>query len=261
MLFLSIYLSGLALIVLLVFILWIISVRLTNAGIVDIFWGFGFVVVNWLYYYLSGADSPRSIILLILVSVWGLRLTAHIGWRNWGKPEDFRYRKFRQDYGADRYWWVSFFQVFLLQGLLLWLISAPLLAVHWQHNSDFPTSVDFVALLIWLTGFVFEAGGDWQLSRFKAKSENKGKLLNSGFWRYTRHPNYFGDAAVWTAYSLFSVAAGSWWPVLSGMLMIFLLLKVSGVSLLEKTLVNSKPGYQAYVSQTNAFFPWFPKKH
>ena len=119
---------------------------------------------------------------------------------------------------------------------------------------------DYAAIIIWIIGFSFEAGGDYQLAKFKSDPNNKGKVLNTGFWKYTRHPNYFGDAAVWWAYGLFSVAAGSYLPLLSALLMTLLIVKVSGVSLLEKTLKNTKPQYKDYVEKTSAFFPWFPKK-
>ena len=121
-------------------------------------------------------------------------------------------------------------------------------------------AIDIVALLLWLTGFIFEAGGDWQLSRFKSNPANKGKLLQTGFWKYTRHPNYIGDAAVWWGFGLFSIAAGSWFPVFSSILMTWLLLQVSGVAMLERTLKNTKPGYDDYVKSTNAFIPWIPKR-
>jgi len=260
MTFLNVYLVGLALIVAMVTLLWIYSVIIKNASIVDVFWGFGFVVTNFIYLIMNDVTNPRQWLLVILVSVWGIRLSGYIGWRNYGKEEDFRYQKFREDYGAHRYWWVSYFQVFLLQGLLMWLISAPLLATHFYSQPNSLNLIDLIALIVWLIGFVFEAGGDWQLANFKAKPENKGKVLNTGFWHYTRHPNYFGDATVWVAYALFSVASGSYLPVLGSLLMIGLIIKVSGVAMLERTLKETKPAYKDYIEKTNSFFPWFPRK-
>lgn len=197
---------------------------------------------------------------MILVIIWGLRLSIYLAWRNYRKGEDFRYQEFRKKYGINRYWWISYFQVFLLQGILMWLISAPLLGAQYFAGSVKPGIVDALAVIIWLIGFAFEAGGDFQLALFRSKSENKGKLLNTGFWHYTRHPNYFGDSAVWWAYGLFSLAGSSYLPVLGSLLMTLIIIRVSGVALLEKALKENKPGYMHYVETTNSFLPWFPKK-
>lgn len=256
--FIQIYLLAFAAIMLIMTLLWLVSVKIRNVSIVDIFWGFGFVVAGWIYFIHTEGLETRNILLMTLVSVWGLRLTAYLAWRNLGKGEDFRYRKFRKDFGEDRYWWYSFFSVFLLQGVLMWLISAPLLGAQFSSN---PIGIlDFIGVATWITGFVFEAGGDLQLARFKSNPANRGKVLDTGFWRYTRHPNYFGDAAVWTGYGLICISAGSYWPALGSVFMTALIIKVSGVALLEKTLNTTKPGYQEYVRKTSAFIPWFPKK-
>lgn len=258
--FLEIYMLSFLVIMILMTILWIVSVLIKNASIVDPFWGFGFVLAGVFYFIATEGIEIRKIILLILLILWGLRLSIYLGWRNIGKGEDSRYKQFRKDFGEHRYWWISFFQVFLLQGVLLWLISAPLLAVQYYGINSPLNFVDFIALLVWVIGFVFEAGGDFQMSRFKANSENKGKVLNTGFWKYTRHPNYFGDATVWWAFGLFSVASGSYLPLLSSLLMTVLLLKISGVSLLERSLKETKPQYTEYIRKTSSFLPWFPKK-
>jgi steroid 5-alpha reductase family enzyme len=197
--------------------------------------------------------------VLVLVAVWAARLAIHLSIRNIGKGEDFRYREFRKKYGENRYWWISYFQTFLLQGILLWLISLPLLGAQYYLEKPFGI-IDIIASIIWLTGFIFEAGGDLQLTRFRSDSANKGKVLNSGLWRYTRHPNYFGDSAVWWGYGLFSIAAGGYIPVIGSLLMTALIIKVSGVALLEKSLKEQKPQYREYIEKTSAFIPWFPKK-
>lgn len=258
--YLEIYFSGLLIIVIAMTLLWLVSVFLKNASIVDPFWGLGFVIADVFYFYKTDGLELRKLIVLSLLTIWGLRLSIYLGWRNLGKGEDFRYQKFRKDYGEKRYWWISFFQVFLLQGVLLWLISAPLLSAQFYSGGSDLNFFDYAAITIWIIGFSFEAGGDFQLARFKSDPNNKGKVLNTGFWKYTRHPNYFGDASVWWAFGLFSVAAGSYLPLLSSLLMTLLIVKVSGVSLLEKTLKNTKPQYKDYVEKTSAFFPWFPKK-
>lgn len=254
------FITTFLIIIALLTILWIVSVIITNVSIVDLFWGFGFVVVNACYFFLSGDYHIRSLLLLGLVSLWGLRLSGYLAWRNIGKGEDFRYREFRRNYGATRYWWISYFQAFLLQGVLMLLVSLPLLGVNMGTHSNCLNWIDYLGILVWLIGFVFEAGGDLQLSRFKSNPENKGKVLNTGFWKYTRHPNYFGDSAVWWAYAILSIAAGSYWQIVGSVLMTLLIIKVSGVVLLEKSLNTTKPQYAEYIRKTSSFFPWFPKK-
>ncbi len=242
-------------------VLWIVSLILKNSSIVDIFWGAGFVLANWVYFALTpDGFAVRKWLIGILVTVWGLRLSLYILWRNWGEPEDFRYRKWRDEEGA-RWWWFSFFKVFLLQGVLMWIISVPLLAAQISPTPAKLTFLDLLAVPVWFIGFFFEAVGDWQMARFKANPANKGKVLNTGVWRYTRHPNYFGDAAQWWGYYLVAAAAsGGFWTILSPIIMTTLLLRVSGVALLERTLKETKPQYKEYVETTSAFVPWFPRQ-
>lgn len=256
---LSIYLSAAFIVISVVTILWVISVFIKNVSIVDIFWGFGFVLANATYLYFSGDLYLRKLVLFSLVTIWGLRLTIFLAWRNAGKGEDFRYQEFRRNYGAERYWWFSFFQVFLLQGILILLVSLPLLAVNSKTIDNEFNVIDIIAIVIWFIGFMFEAGGDFQLAKFKNNAENKGKVLRTGFWKYTRHPNYFGDSAVWWAFGLFSISVGAYWHALGSVIMTLIIIKVSGVSLLEKTLKNTKPQYKEYIEQTSSFIPWFPK--
>jgi steroid 5-alpha reductase family enzyme len=260
MTYIQIYLLSLILIQVMMALLWIVSIRLRNVSIVDPFWGLGFVVVSILYFMQGQGFEARKILVFIMVTIWGLRLSIYLFWRNSGKGEDFRYRQFRKDFGEKRYWWISYFQVFLLQGFLMWLISAPLLAIQFYGNGVNLGWLDFLGIFLWVVGITFETGGDFQLTLFKSNPENKGKVLNSGFWRYTRHPNYFGDAAVWWGYACLCMGAGSFIPVLGSVLMTALIIKVSGVALLEKTLKNTKPQYADYVRRTSAFIPWFPKK-
>ena len=241
-------------------LLWVISVILKNVSIVDLFWGFGFVITNIFYFISTEGFLSRKIILLILVSVWGLRLSGYLAWRNLGKGEDYRYQQFRSKYGEKRYWWISFFQTFLLQGILMWLISAPLLGAQYYGQDRNLGILDYSGIILWIIGFIFEAGGDYQLAAFKADLSNKGKVLTSGLWRYTRHPNYFGDSSVWWGYGLISISAGSFLSVLGSLLMTALIIKVSGVTLLEKNLKEKKPEYREYIEKTSTFIPWFPKK-
>lgn len=241
-------------------VLWIISITIKNVSIVDIFWGTGFVITCGFYFINSHGNEYRKIILMTLVALWGLRLSVYLAWRNMGKGEDFRYREFRRKYGERRYWWISFFQTFLLQGLLMWLISAPLLGAQYFGKDSSPGLIDFTGIALWITGFAFETGGDLQLARFKAVPANKGKVLDTGFWHYTRHPNYFGDSAVWWGFGLICISSGSYLPALGSLLMTALIIRVSGVALLEKTLKEHKPQYRDYIEKTSSFIPWFPKK-
>lgn len=258
--FFPIWFQALGIILAMMTLLWIISAIIKNVSIVDLFWGLGFVISAIFYFIQTGEADPRKTILLLLVTVWGLRLSGYLAMRNAGKGEDFRYREFRRKYGEKRYWWISFFQTFLLQGILMWLISAPLLGAQ-LYGQEKPLGIpDTLAVIIWITGFAFEAGGDWQLARFRSDPSNKGKVLDSGFWRYTRHPNYFGDSAVWWGYGLFCISAGSYLPVLGSILMTALIIRVSGVALLEKSLKDKKPEYREYIEKTSPFLPWFPKK-
>ncbi len=240
--------------------LWVLSLYLKDASIVDIFWGTGFVITAWVYFYFTpDGFMDRKILIALLATIWGLRLSIYILIRNWGHAEDFRYQKWRAESGRN-WWWFSFFKVFALQGFLMWVISIPLLAAQISPLPSRLIWLDYLGLLVWGIGFFFEAVGDWQLMRFKSNPANKGMLLSDGVWRYTRHPNYFGDAALWWGFYLIAAAAGGFWAIFSPIIMTLLLRNVSGVAMLEKTLINSKPGYQEYVESTNAFIPWFPKK-
>lgn len=254
----SAYLQGYGLLLALMVGVWLVSVWRRNASIVDPVWGTTFVVAGWWYYgHSPGGDPGRKLVLMTLVTVWGLRLSLYLLWRNWGEPEDHRYQAFRRRFGPQRYWWVSLFQVFLLQGTLSWIIGAPLWGA--QASGGPLGWLDAIAIAVWLVGFAFEAGGDWQLTRFRAHRTDPDAVLDTGFWRYTRHPNYFGDAACWWAYGLLAVAAGAWPWALGALLMTALIIKVSGVALLERSLRDRKPAYADYVRRTSAFLPWPPK--
>jgi steroid 5-alpha reductase family enzyme len=260
MAFLQIYFTLAIIILGLMTLLWLVSLALKNSSIVDIFWGTGFVITAWVVFLLTpDGYAGRKWLLSVLVTVWGLRLSLHILRRNWGKPEDFRYQAWRKAAGAA-WWWRSLFKVFLMQGVILWIVAAPLLAAQISAKPGRLIWLDYFAVFVWIIGFFFESVGDWQLARFKASPANKGKVLNTGVWRYTRHPNYFGDATQWWAYYLTALAAGGWWSLFSPIVMTALLMRVSGVTLLEKTLKEEKPGYKEYVETTSEFIPWFPRK-
>lgn len=260
-LFMRLYLLAGGVILSLMILLWLVSLRLRDSSIVDVFWGAGFVVVNWAAFALAGhAPGWRQWLLSALVTIWGLRLSLHILRRNWGRGEDFRYRKWRAEAGS-RWWWQSLFRVFLLQGALLMIIAAPLVLAHAPGDRGGWPALALAAIPLWLLGFFFEAVGDWQLARFIADPANKGRVLSTGVWRYTRHPNYFGDSAQWWAYFLIAASfPGGFWTIFSPILMTLLLTRVSGVAMLERTLKETKPGYREYAETTSAFIPWFTRK-
>jgi steroid 5-alpha reductase family enzyme len=219
-----------------------------------------FVLVAWVVFTISpDGFLPRKILVAGLVSVWGLRLAWYIFRRNHAKPEDFRYAAWRKQHGSA-WWWRSFFKVFILQGILAWIICWPLIPSISSSQPAQLSLLDAIGFFVWLVGFIFEAGGDYQLARFKANPQNKGKVFDQGFWKYTRHPNYFGDAMQWWGLFGFALGVGGWWTVFSPVIMTFLLVRVSGVAMLEKTLAVEKPGYREYIEKTNAFFPWLPRK-
>jgi steroid 5-alpha reductase family enzyme len=257
---LPIFITNLSALMAMMFAVWLLSLVKRDASIVDVFWGLGFVVAAWLTFLQADGYLGRKVLISLLTTLWGLRLALYILIRNWGHGEDRRYQAWRAQYGA-RFWWVSLFTVFWLQAVLLWTIS---LVVQVGELSSEPARfiwLDALGTIVWLFGFGFEAVADWQLYRFKADPENKGKVMNKGLWAYTRHPNYFGESLVWWGLFMITLATpGNAWVVISPLLITFLLLKVSGVTLLEKTIVDSRPEYEAYIKSTSSFIPWFSRK-
>jgi steroid 5-alpha reductase family enzyme len=240
-------------------LVWALSVALRDASIADVGWGLGFVLLAWLYSALSPTLTPRSWLVAALTTSWGARLSWHILRRHRGKGEDHRYQAMRASQG-EAFWWRSLFTVFGLQATLLWFVALPLLAAIRAAHPTRLTALDALGLALFAAGFAFEAVGDLQLARFQAEPSNRGKLLDRGLWRYTRHPNYFGDATMWWGMYLMAAATpGGWLTALSPALMTLLLMRVSGVTLLERGLQASKPGYREYMARTSAFVPWFPR--
>ncbi len=257
----EVMLTGLLAILVYMTAIWIASLLLKNAGIVDIFWGPGFALAGWVYFaFTPDGFSTRKLLIVVLVSIWGARLGWHIGRRNIGHAEDYRYQNWRKANGAI-WWWKSFFQVFLLQGVLMWIISTPLAVAQYAPQPANLTVLDVLGVMVWLIGFTFEAVGDWQLTQFKADSANKGKVMRTGLWRYTRHPNYFGDAALWWGYFIIAVSVPwGFLTIFAPILMTVMLMRVSGVALLEQALKSTKPGYADYIETTNSFFPGVPHR-
>ncbi len=256
----SIFASAFGLLLALLSLLWIYSLYLKDSSIIDWFWGPGFAISAWYYFIQVGnSNSTRNLILCLLVSIWALRLGIYIYKRNHGKGEDYRYQAWRAAAGKH-YWWVSFFRVFLLQGLLMCLIGSVLYIAQASGKSSLQF-FDYIGILLWLVGLYFEAVGDWQLQQFKQQNPSSSAVLNTGLWRYTRHPNYFGDALIWWGYFMFALATPyGWLYIFAPAFMTFLLLKVSGVALLEQAMDTKKEKYRLYRQQTSAFIPWPPKK-
>jgi steroid 5-alpha reductase family enzyme len=247
------WLAGLGMLVAIVTVTWFASLLRRNASIVDSVWSILFVVAGWTYAATVVAPpGARRTLVLTLVTAWGLRLAGHITWRNWGHGEDPRYQSMRRRQGPT-FPVKSLVTVFLLQGLLAWVVSLPLLVG--VDGSDDLGVLAGLGVAVWLVGFTFEAVGDVQLARFKADPGTAGAVMDQGLWRYTRHPNYFGDATQWWGLWLIAAEAGGWWTAIGPALMTFLLLRVSGVALLERRMGRSKPAYADYVARTNAFLP------
>jgi steroid 5-alpha reductase family enzyme len=236
---------------------WLLSLPLRNVSIVDSLWSLMLFAAGVVYSLGCDPRAPRLAFVLWLLALWAGRLALYITARNLGKGEDHRYQaiRARNDPGFK---WKSLYLVFWLQAGLAWVISLPLLGAF---SSLRPLGVlDAIGVALWVVGFVFETGGDWQLARFKRNPANAGQVLDRGFWRHTRHPNYFGEFCVWWGFWFFALAAGAWWTVPGPLLISFLLLKVSGVALLEKDIGNRRPQYADYVLKTNAFFPGSRRK-
>jgi steroid 5-alpha reductase family enzyme len=231
---------------------WLFSLVRKDVSFVDNLWSLFFLIAASVFALSSQSLSDRAVLVLALVAIWSLRLSIYITTRNWGQPEDYRYQTIRAN-NEPGFAFKSLYIVFGLQGVLAWFIALPLLSAI---TSDAALNgIDIIAAALWIVGFIFEAGGDYQLARFKGRKDSKGRVLDTGLWRYTRHPNYFGDFCIWWSFYLFAVASGGWWSIASPILMSILLLRISGVAMLEKTISDRRPGYTDYIRSTNAFFP------
>jgi steroid 5-alpha reductase family enzyme len=236
--------------------LWLVSCVRGNVSIVDSAWSLFFVIAAAIYFVQLPDIGVRGMLVLIVTAVWALRLSAYITWRNRGQPEDYRYRQIRAN-NEPHFAWKSLYIVFGLQGVLAWAMSMPALIA--MTNAAPLSWLDAIGFGAFIAGFLFEAIGDWQLARFKRDPENAGRVMRAGLWRYTRHPNYFGEFCM--AWGVFIVAAGAggWWTVFAPLLMTFLLLKLSGVAMLEKDIGERRPEYRDYMRTTSVFFPLPPR--
>ncbi len=242
--------------------LWLLSIRLRDASIIDIFWGPAFGIVALVGYALADGHGveARRLLTTVLTVAWATRLGVYLYWRNHGKGEDPRYTAaFRNRYTTNLHW-QTLTRVFLLQGFLVWLISMPVQLALYLAQPAALGPVAIAGAAIWAIGFLFEAVADWQLARFKADPANRGRVLDHGLWRYSRHPNYFGNACLW--WGLWLIACDhpvGLVTVFSPILMTHFLLNVTGKKLLEKRMSRARPEYADYVARTPGFFPWFPR--
>jgi len=237
----------------------LVAVARRDNSLADVAWGGGFILMAMLALALGSGPTPRSLLATGLVVLWGGRLALHVAARNRGKGEDFRYAAWRRQWG--RHWvWRSYLQVFLLQGLFLFVVALAVVRVNLGRGPALGW-LDLAATLVWLVGFGFEAVGDWQLRRFTRDGANRGRVMDRGLWRTSRHPNYFGEALQWWGIWLFAAAMpGEWWTVVSPLAITWLLRFVSGVPLLERALVQRIPGYRDYQRRTSAILPLPPRR-
>ena len=251
--------AGLGTLLALMTAVWAASVARRDVSIVDIFWSLAILAAASVY--ASGADglTLRRSVVLAAVGLWAIRLAGYLAWRGWGAAEDKRYRALRER--RPHFRWTSLFVVFWLQAALAWVVSLPLLAVMHVEEPGGPRLLDALGALLFLVGFGFETAGDWQMARFKANPANRGRVCDRGLWRFTRHPNYFGEAVLWWGlWCLAGAAPGVHWTVVGPLLLSWLLLRVSGVRLLESDLLREKPAYREYVARTSAFLPRPPRR-
>lgn len=239
-------------------LLFLLALLVKKNDIVDVSWGMGFVLLALYSLLASPVWHWRQLAIVLLVMMWGLRLAGYIFIRNKGKAEDFRYANWRREWGKN---WVlrSWLQVFMLQGFFMLLIVYPVFLHGFQNGEGF-NFFDLSGMLVWLLGFGFEAIGDAQMLRFKKDPKNRGKIMNKGLWRYTRHPNYFGEATMWWGIFLLSLnTVYAWWGIISPIVITWLLVRVSGVPMLEKKYADN-PEYQSYIKRTSSFLPGPPKR-
>lgn len=236
---------------------WLVSIAQRDVSVVDSLWSLFFLALVAVYVITAPAAGERAHLALFLVGVWAVRLSLYITLRNRGQGEDRRYQAIRRHHEPG-FWWKSLYLIFGFQAILAWIISLPLLGavlapapLNW---------LDYAAVCLWLLGLFFEAVGDQQLAEFRRDPRNRDRVMDQGLWRYTRHPNYFGEACIWWGFGLLALAGGAWWGLLGPLLMTILLLRLSGVSLLEKDIGERRPGYREYVARTNAFLPGPPRR-
>ncbi len=253
-----------------IFIAFIVGTIKRNNGIMDIFYGPGFFVVALtsmvFYFILNNTINLRQIIITILVLIWSLRLATYVFIRNRGKPEDYRYKAMRDRWGTNIIL-KSLLRIYIFQGIVIFIVSVTVWFTNSSANPPLDNLLDFygitlwLGVIIWLIGFLFETFGDYQLYKFKQDPNNKGKVLDQGLWKYTQHPNYFGEVTQWWGIYLMALAVPFGWISIFGPIFItYMIIKVSGIKLLDKHYEGDDE-YNNYKRRTSLFFPWFPKKN
>lgn len=236
---------------------WAVCTLRHNAGLVDIFWPLFLLAAALHALCLAWPAGTRAMLVLALVAAWALRLAWHLARRNWNAPEDHRYRAIRLR-NEPGFAWKSLYLVFGLQAVLAFLVSAPLFAAITAAATPLHLA-DFIGAMVVIGGLAVEAVADAQLAAFRAQRSGRGEVMDRGLWRYSRHPNYFGEFCIWWGFFIIALGTGGWWSLVSPLLMSLLLWRVSGVRLLEKDIGERRPGYAAYAARTNAFFPGPPR--
>ena len=251
----SIYFDSLLIMLLLGFATWLISLVKNNVSIVDSLWSVLFLAAGIYVFVNSPARSSAGMLLMILLALWALRLSVFLTVRNWGEPEDRRYRVIREN-NSPHFAFKSLFIVFTLQVLIAWVIFMGLLPGLYRPSELGLQHI--IGILLWLIGFTFESTADWQLHTFR-KNSAPGDVMQTGLWRYSRHPNYFGEFLIWWAFFLMTVSATTWWVIIAPLIMTVLLLKISGVGMMEAGITSRRPAYRHYIARTSVFFPWMPR--
>jgi len=225
-----------------------------NNGLIDIAWGLGFVISSGVSFLVGAPKGPVSLIMTLCVMIWGIRLTWHLARRNLGKPEDFRYADMRRTWNPATFYFRMFVQIYLLQLILSFVINLTTIVTNLDDHGAWGI-VAGAGLVVWLTGFIFESVGDRQLRQFRSLPANKGKLITTGLWKYSRHPNYFGEATQWWGLFFMAISGGrNYWLIVSPLIITLFLLFVSGVPLLEKKY-SGRPDWEEYKKKTSKFFP------
>lgn len=244
-----------------VILMWLISIPLRDVSIIDMFFSAMIATLILAAYWLSDSGGGIALLIVTLVVIWALRMTVYLVKRNWGHGEDPRYTRLRSWVPPGwPFHWLSLRQVFLLQGVVLWVLTLPQQIAISNSSAAHFGLLAFIGLLMWCVGFFFESVGDYQLTRFKADESNRGKIMDRGLWRYTRHPNYFGELCQW--WGLFVIALEApwaWCGVLGPLVYSWLVINVTGQATLDKKLARDKPGYAEYMRVTNGIIPWIPR--
>jgi steroid 5-alpha reductase family enzyme len=253
-------LSSACLVLGMILCVWLVSLRLRDASIIDVFWGIGFVLIGLLCLATGTGDPGRRLALATMAGLWGLRLAVHIGRRNRGGPEDPRYARLRERDG-NGFWLTSLYRIYVVQAVLMWVVALPVQVGSAHGRGTGLGWLDWVGVVVWAVGFGFEAIGDLQLVRFKAEASNRRQVMDEGLWRYTRHPNYFGDVLAWWGIGIVGLGAGNaWWALIGPALNTVILSRLTGKPLLESTIGERRPGYADYVTRTSGFLPLPPRR-